>query len=144
MDRQEKAKQIFGTGLNCAQSVFSVFADEQGVTEEQAKLIGSAYGGGIATTGKICGAVNGALMAIGLRCGYKSGGETERKKKTYNLARRFMEEFTRKNGSIICNELLGFDISDEALNRKAAEDCVYRTLCPKLVADAVEIVEKIS
>lgn len=143
MNKQEKAKEVFGTGLNCAQSVLSVFAEEHGITEEQAKLIASAYGGGIGLTGRICGAVNGAFMAIGLKNGYKSGTEIDRKKRSFEMARRFIDEFTKRNGTIICNELLGFDISDEAQNIKAGEKGIYRTVCPKFVADAVEIVEKL-
>jgi C_GCAxxG_C_C family probable redox protein len=118
MTKQDKAKETFLSGMNCAQAVFSAFAPDCGITEDQAKMIASVYGGGIARSGRICGAVNGAFMAIGAKYGYKDPKETGNKDKACQLTKKFIEEFTKRNGAIICNDLLGYDISDDAQNKK--------------------------
>ena len=64
------------------------------------------------------------------------------KEKTTELCREFMEVFKEHNGSIVCSELLGCDISTPeglAVHRQG----VHRERCTKLVRDAVELVESI-
>ena len=50
---------------NCAQSVVMPFAAETGMNEEDARRIAANFGGGM-KRGSVCGAVTGALMALGL------------------------------------------------------------------------------
>ncbi|MCQ2595593.1 MAG: C-GCAxxG-C-C family protein [Treponemataceae bacterium] len=45
------------------------FADECGITEEQAIKLGSYFGTGM-RKGEVCGAVTGALMVLGLLYGH--------------------------------------------------------------------------
>ena len=71
MDREKIALENFNQGLNCAQSVFCVFAQEGGLSREKALLVASCFGGGM-RCGEVCGAVTGALMAIGLNFGFIS------------------------------------------------------------------------
>lgn len=49
---------------NCAQSVIIPFAEEIGITREQAQALSAHFGGGMGC-GSVCGAVTGALMAMG-------------------------------------------------------------------------------
>ena len=50
---------------NCAQSVLLPFAEDFGLTEEQALRIAANFGSGM-KMGAVCGAVTGGLMALGL------------------------------------------------------------------------------
>lgn len=50
---------------NCAQTVMLAFADELRISPEQLRLIGTHFGHGM-KTGRVCGAVTGALMTLGL------------------------------------------------------------------------------
>ena len=50
---------------NCAQSVLVPFAAEMGLTEQQAYALGAHFGSGM-RHGSTCGAVTGALMALGM------------------------------------------------------------------------------
>ena len=50
--------------------------------------------------------------------------------------------FEKRNGSTRCKELLGCDISTPAGAEKATQENRFRTICPKLVQDAGEILEE--
>ncbi len=89
-----------------------------------------------------CGAVTGAYMVIGLKYGAVSGQDQESKQKTYRLVREFAERFKAKNGSLVCKDLLGCDISTsdgfEEMKRKG----LHGTVCVKVVRDACEILDE--
>ena len=76
MDHKEKALNYFSQQLHCSQAVLAAFAEECGITEEQALKLGSCFGGGM-RKGEVCGAVTGALMALGLLYGQKNAGDAE-------------------------------------------------------------------
>ncbi len=97
----EAAASIFGQNYNCSQSVFSVFATQYGLDEKTALKLASPFGGGVARRGELCGAVTGALMALGLVHGAdKPAGKEE----IYRLSQEFMRRFEEKNGSILCRQ----------------------------------------
>ena len=47
------------------------------------------------------------------------------------------------NGSYICNDLLGYDVSTPEGAQSAREDGLFTDFCPKMVASAVDILEEI-
>ena len=47
MDHKEKALNYFSQQLHCSQAVLAAFAEECGITEEQALKLGSCFGGGM-------------------------------------------------------------------------------------------------
>ena len=85
---------------------------------------------------EVCGACTGALMAIGLKYG-------EDKKTCDRLSNRFFEEFRKENGSFICRDLLECDISTPEGVKYALDNNLFKEFCPKMVASAVKITEKI-
>jgi len=141
MNRAEQAAALFKEGFSCSQAVFSVFAPDLGVDREKALKLASAFGGGIGRTGETCGAVSGAIMAIGLKYGRTRGDDEETREKTYALAREFMERFGAKNDTTRCKDLLGVDIGTPEGLQKIREDESYEEKCTGLVRDAVEILE---
>ena len=113
-----------------------------GLDHELALRIAGAFGGGMARMGETCGAVTGALMAIGLKYGMTQAKDEAAREKTYKLAQEFMTKFKARHDSLVCRELLGYDLSSPE-GRKAAHDKgLFSTLCPQLVRDAVEILEQ--
>lgn len=142
-ERSEKAAACFSAGFNCSQAVLSTYGPELGLNRETALRVAGAFGGGMGHLGGTCGAVTGAFMAIGLKYGKTRDGENEKRDKGYALVRQFTEEFEACNGSIVCRELLGRDISTEEGLAQAREAGVFSTICPKLVQDAVEILEQL-
>ena len=141
MDNADRAASCFKEGFNCAQAVLSAYGPNFGLDRGLALKVAAAFGGGMGRLGGTCGAVTGALMAIGLRCGTVKVDE-QAKEKTYRLVREFTEAFRSRNGSIVCRELLGLDISTPEGRKQAMEKKLFTTLCPKLVRDAAEIIGK--
>jgi C_GCAxxG_C_C family probable redox protein len=143
MDRTEKASAFFNKGYNCAQSVLASFADKYEMKENDAFLVSSAFGGGIGRFGKICGALSGALMVIGLKYGAGYESNPEIKDKLYEMTRKVYNEFEKMNGSAICNELLGVDLLNPQQRKKANDMGLFDTKCSEFVKNAVKIIESI-
>jgi C_GCAxxG_C_C family probable redox protein len=143
MTKSDAALASFNKGITCSSSVFSAFSGELGLDEKTAKKIACGFGAGISRTGNICGAVSGALMVIGLKYGKAVQGDDAATEKTRAIARQFIREFTAKNGSVNCTELLGYNLSKQDEYDAAAGKKLFRTKCPELVRDAADILEEI-
>jgi C_GCAxxG_C_C family probable redox protein len=103
--------------------------------------LSTEFGGG-ARTGQLCGAVSGALMVLGLNYGHHHSDNKEQKAKAYSLAVEFNNRFREINSSIVCKELLGYDLSDPDEMAAIKEKNLFKTVCPKMIADAVTILEQ--
>ncbi len=132
-----KASQLFKEGFNCAQAVFCSLVNEDLIYHELALKLTSPFGGGIARRGGVCGALSGALMFLGLHLG---NVEPAGKENSYYLAGKFMDEFKGTHGSILCNELLGMDISTQEGITKARESQIFDKICSLLVMQTTEAI----
>ena len=142
MNHVNKAKELYEQGFYCSQAVLTAFADELGLTEKQALQVGSCFGGGMCK-GEVCGACAGALMVLGMKYGRYIADDWDSQMKADDIAVRFLEQFSRENGSYICNELLGCDIATPEGKTYAREQKLFSEFCPKMVASAVEILEQL-
>ena len=142
MNKKEAAVSLYNDGFHCSQAVLSAFAADTGITEKQAHLLGGCFGAGM-KKGEVCGACTGALMVLGLLYGQTEKGDTASKIHAYEVAEAFLDRFAERNGSYICNDLLGCDIRTEEGVAYARSRNLFRTLCPKMVEDSVEILEEI-
>ena len=138
----EKANDLFDRKFHCSQAVFAAFAEELGLTEEQALKIGACFGSGM-RKGEVCGACTGALMALGLKFGQAHEQDINSRLKTNEVTDRFMVKFSDENGSYMCKELLGCDLSTEEGIEVALEKRLFTEFCPKMVESAVRIAEEI-
>jgi len=136
----EVAVERFDNGHSCSQAVFTALAEPMGLGYETAVKIASGFGGGMGRMGATCGAVTGAFMALGLRCG---GAESEAKEETCRLVNRFVGKFRERHGSLECRDLIGCDLSTEEGRQQAHDKDTHNTVCTGLVRDAVEIVEEL-
>ncbi len=143
MDPVESAEGRFHGSFNCAQSVLSALAPQLGLPEETALKVGAAFGCGIARTGNVCGAVTGALMAIGLRYGTTDGSDKVAKEKPYSVAGEFMARFRALHEYVECSELLGRDMSTPEGRQAARERGLYDSVCTGVVRDAVVIAREL-
>ncbi len=138
----EKAVTDFKNGFSCSQSVLCAFGPRLGLNRAQSLKVACAFGGGMARRGEACGAVTGALMVLGLKHGKTKKGDDAAREKTYDLVKEFIAEFSTRNGSIVCRDLLGHDISIPEERDAAKREQLFDKLCPRLVQDSVEILEK--
>jgi len=102
------------------------------------------FGGGINQTGNVCGAVTGALMAIGLKHGEVGIQEIQEIQdlKSSKVASEFTKKFKERNVTIICRELIDHDLLTAEDIEHAFKTGAFNN-CPKFVKDAAEILEKI-
>lgn len=141
MSGVEEGLKCFNSNFNCCQAVLKVFSKEYGMDEEMALKVATGFGGGM-RRGEVCGAVTGGIMVIGLRDGHSTEDDLETKKRAYALTADFEKEFEKLNGSIICKELLGFDLSKEEELKMIKEQGLFDKVCPKLIKDAILILER--
>lgn len=142
MTHEEKALSYFSDKFHCSQSVFAAYAEELGITEEQALKIGYCFNSGM-RKGEVCGACSGALLVIGAKYGQSDKNDLESRTNANILTALFLDRFKEENGSYICNNLLGCDITTEEGGKFALENGLYTSVCPKMVASAVKILEDI-
>jgi C_GCAxxG_C_C family probable redox protein len=136
----ERAETVFSHNFNCSQSVFSAFAARFGMDEKSALKLASPFGGGVARRGEMCGAVSGALLALGLA----RGADTPAGKEAiYHLAQDFLNRFETRHGSLLCRDLIDCDISSPLGWQNARESGKLTTICPALVRDAAELVQEL-
>ena len=67
---------LFKSKIHCSQIVLGEFAEELGYSREEAYKMANAFGGGC-FRGDTCGAVAGAMIAIGLKYGNDEPGNIE-------------------------------------------------------------------
>ena len=106
---------------NCCQSVLVTFAQEMGLTQEQAYALGTFFNSGM-RHGSVCGALSGALMVLGM-----TGCEEKQ-------ASALLQQFKAAHCTTNCAELL-----------KAAHDRgeERKPHCDALVYEMVTAVEAI-
>ncbi len=141
-EKTEKAIEIFSGKMHCSQAVLAAFAEECGISEEQAFRLGSCFGSGM-RKGQVCGACTGALMVLGLLYGETCIGNADERSRSNRLNDLLMERFKEANGSCICNEILGHDISTPEGAKKAREEGLFETVCPRVVERAAGVIEEI-
>lgn len=104
---RDKAAELFLEGYNCSQAVFLTYAERYGIDKEMACKLSASFGGGMGRMREVCGAVSGMLMVAGLETGATEGKDAAGKKANYDMVQKLAGEYRKKNGSIICKELLG-------------------------------------
>ena len=126
--------QVFLQGRHCSQCVLGQFSDLTGYDRDETDRIAACFGGGM-YMGETCGAVTGALMAIGLLC--EDDAEAAR------LTREFQARFTEKYGSTMCRDLLGYDFADPAQAEQARASGKLLDFCPQVVMDAADLLAEV-
>ena len=142
-DKWKQAKEMavysFYNGLSCAESVYEALlrsgvVDEADVAYSTCALC-AGFGGGIGSSGLSCGALSGAIMAVGAKHGRKDprnakpDGLYDGEYLRYN---NMVQDFVKVAGSALC-----LDITDLY---KENYDCPERKdLCAKVIAAGIDI-----
>ena len=118
-DRIQKAVELFKSGYNCSQSVVAAFADMYGFTQEQAVRMSASFGGGIGRMRETCGAACGLFLIV----------------------QELAAEFKKRNGSLICGELLGLKKKEPISTVPEERNTQYysKRPCAKMVEEAARI-----
>lgn len=140
----EKAIELFKEGYNCSQSVVAAYAEEYGYTREQALKMAASFGGGIGRMRQTCGAACGLFMLAGLETGCTEGKNREGKEHNYKTVQMLAKEFKKRNGSLICAELLGLAKNTPTPPTPEERTAEYfkKRPCVKMVEEAARIWEE--
>lgn len=138
--RIERAVQLFRSGCNCAQSVVVVFADMYGYTEEQAMHMSASFGAGIGRMRMTCGAACGMFLLAGLEKCATDASDRAGKAANYALVQELAAEFKRRNGTLVCAELLGLKkVEYSSVPEERTEQYYAKRPCPRMVECAAAI-----
>ena len=140
MNKAEVAINSFGP-VNCAQAVLSAYAADYNLEKDKALQVAVAFGGGMGRLQETCGAVSGALIALGLSSGFKEGDGREKINAVYAKVRDLIGDFTKQKKTVKCRELLGCDLNTEE-GRKYFEENNLRENCRSYIRLACELFEK--
>lgn len=100
----QRSRAHFAGGYCCSESVLLALAEHYGIDASPVMPVASGFCGGIAGTRRVCGAVSGAVMAIGLVLAHES--PPTNRAEIESAARRFMEAFSAQYGLLSCGGLL--------------------------------------
>ena len=129
---------------NCAQSVLGVFCADLGLDRVAAMKLASGFGAGMGRKQEVCGAVSGAIMAIGLKHGQAREDDKAAKEESYRLSREAMDRFQVEFGSCLCRELLpGLDLATQAGHQRYKAEGWSEKVCQPCVRFAVRVLEEI-
>ncbi|EFL50524.1 C_GCAxxG_C_C family protein [Solidesulfovibrio fructosivorans JJ]] len=128
----------FSSGYNCSQSVLMALCAPYGLDTDAAARLATGFGVGM-YRGATCGAVSGAMLALGLFGGGGGPDGAAAKAATYDRIEEFYARFRRLHGSLVCRELIGLDPSTPEGLERARREGRFQTLCLSLVRDAAEI-----
>ncbi len=106
-ERLQRAEELFLQGYNCAQAVACACAGDCGVLPEVVVKLATGFGAGIGRTQETCGAVSGAVLALGLRGGRALGDDKARTEETYAKVQALLRDFAALHLTCNCRELLG-------------------------------------
>jgi C_GCAxxG_C_C family probable redox protein len=144
MSKAEQAKAfMLEHRLNCSQSVVSVFCEDYKLDRNVGIKICMGFGGGMARTGRTCGAVTGVYMVIGLSQHVNENNPRESIERTYKLIHEFNRRFKELRGALDCKDLIKYDLGNSEQYVLARDHHVFTRACPDIVRDAAEILESI-
>lgn len=139
---EEKAKILFQQGIDCSQLVMGYASAKLDISTEEALKVSAAFGGGM-WSGRTCGCVTGALMALGLKYGYCEPDSREQKNVLLAKKAAFESRFCEENGSVVCREILGYDLSKPKEMKVIMDKNLLFTICPKTVCSACRILDEL-
>jgi len=137
------AQKTFENGFNCAQASFTAFAVQNGIDHDAALRMTTGFGSGMVSRGETCGAITGSMLAIGLQTGRDKADDIQARETTNALIKELYKQFTDKHGSILCKDLLELKDTSPESWQQVRDNNLFKTRCPRFVADAVAIAEGI-
>lgn len=124
LERAKEVRKIEEPHYNCCQGVLAAFAEECGISEEQAYALGAHFGAGMGRA-SACGAITGGLMVLGML----GHGDKKTLNEYYSILR------ANHQGCLDCADLLKIN-KEKGGNKKQH--------CDGMVFECVELAAKLS
>ena len=124
----EHASECWASQLNCAESVLRGVCFAQNIElSDQAKRMATPFGGGIGRSEDACGALIGAVLAIGVSLGRTTPEED--RLPSYEAAGKLFKAFQARFESTCC----------KVLNKSDFKTPEHRTRCGEYVGGATKL-----
>lgn len=133
----ERSGDLFASGLCCSEGVLTAVAENQGIDSDLVPGIATGFCGGMAYTGNMCGAVSGAIMALGMLLGRRKPEDP--RDDLNDAVRKLLSGFEGKFGSTNCMDLLGCDLGTPEGMEKYRNDNL-RDRCREFTEEAAGMV----
>jgi C_GCAxxG_C_C family probable redox protein len=137
-EMREKAIDLFNKRFHCSQAVLAVGQEKVNKLDESVVKAMGSFGGGIASSGRVCGALLGGVAFISSL--YSRGNLDEKEDPrmwllSFKLIKRF-EELTKPFGGVNCQDIAQLNWKDrEATKNFYGNPESRRRHCIKLVGD---------
>ncbi len=137
---EKRAGQLIASGMHCSESVLMAIAEAKGIESPLIPRIATGFAGGLSGTKNTCGAVTGAIMALGIAFGRDDAEahSTPMYRKVQDFLTRFETEFS----SINCFDLTQCDLGTKEGRQQFQEKEVGRK-CMGYTARAAAIVAEL-
>jgi C_GCAxxG_C_C family probable redox protein len=144
-----KAADLFNDGFHCSQAVLcacsKLFREEPPPPELTAAM--APFAAGMASSGQACGALSGALAAVGFALG-KTAPKGENHKAMGQIGHKMVSEFTRitaEHGGINCADIAKVDWQDaEAVRQFRTDPDSRRKHCVRVVQETAAILHDLA
>lgn len=127
---------LFDEGYACSQAIVLTFSGHFGLDERTAKLISSAFGGGMGRLREKCGAVTGGFMMLGLAFGNEDPKDLKTKLEAYKKVRELDKQVILLHETSSCSGLL----KKHATKAEVEERKHHKIICRKVVGDVAGLV----
>mgnify|MGYP000895455666 CR=1 FL=1 len=129
------AKILHVEGLNCAETVFWALTKYWDI--DIPFSVATGLGGGVARSGGPCGALLGAILAIGAKVGREDPADTDSKVECLRLGQEVTETFVEVMGSGACRDILDFLLGEEGGSEKYRAGGFKEGKCQDAVVAAI-------
>lgn len=142
-NKVEQAVWKFSRGVNCAQSVLLTYCNELHLDMDSILRLGSGLDDRLCESDKVCGAVTGAIMVLGLKYSKDKSESNTSQEKVCEMIDTFKKKFENANCSMLCKDLIGCNLNQKGMRDYAKQKGVFTQICPKVIKDAINILEEL-
>jgi C_GCAxxG_C_C family probable redox protein len=136
-DVRNRASALFDSGFFCAESVLTAVAEYAEITSSLVPKVATGFCSGLSRTNRMCGAVTGGILALGMVYGRSS--PTEPVEPAYEKVQIFLNRFQDQNGSLMCEGLIDCNLSTPG-GREAFKQKGLKERCSAITGEAAGLV----
>src|SRR6266511_2668438 len=134
MAKRDKAVARYRSGLSCAQAIMGTYAGDDGFDSHHALKLASGFGAGM-RRGDTCGALTGAVLALGLHAGFDDPSDAAGKARIGDVVVELCRRFELEHRATAYSALLGCDL------KQARARGLLQQRCPTFVESAGRILD---
>ncbi|MGB9866629.1 MAG: C-GCAxxG-C-C family protein [Bacillota bacterium] len=126
-------------GFNCAEAVLKALVEEFKLPGGNVPSVATGFGGGVGRSGGICGALTGAVMALGIKLCRKYAEESHLKSQANDGALKLVRGFEQQMGSTLCRDITGYVLCIPEQMERWKQERISETRCRKAIEVAVTL-----